>query len=207
MARRSDNTRKELKEMAIEAALALLEESGIGALSTRQIATRIGYTVGTLYNLFDDFEDIVLHLNAATLRDMYVVLAPRARSKKKPHQRILDIAHAYGDYAHAHPARWNLLHSAPRSTALPAWFHTDVQAMFTMVEAPLQELPGITPQASRDAARVLWAGLHGICALGINQKLVRVAAGPTHELIDNFVGHYLDGLAGSPLSSTPPKAR
>lgn len=195
MARRSDNTRKELKEMAVDAGLSLLEESGVEALSARQIATRMGYTVGTLYNVFEDFEDIVLHLNAATLADMHTKLAPLAELKKKPHQRILDLAYGYGDYAMAHPARWNLLHGSSRTKKIPEWFRKDVGAVFDMVEAPLLKLPSMKPNNARDAARVLWAGLHGICALSISQKLERVEAAPMRALIDNFVDHYLKGLA------------
>lgn len=195
MARRSDNTRKELKEMTIFAGLALLEEGGLEELSARKIASRIGYTVGTLYNVFTDFEDIILHINGTTLLDMRVQLIPLAGSKKKPHQRILDFAHCYGDYAMAHPARWNLLHGSPRATKLPEWFRNDVHSIFALVEEPLFELCPSKPAQARDAAKVLWAGLHGICALSISQKLDVVEAGPMRELINNFVNHYLKGLS------------
>lgn len=193
MARRSDNTRKELKEMAVEAGLALLAESGVDGLSARQIATRIGYTVGTLYNVFTDFEDIVLHINGATLLDMKQHLMPLAHSKKRPHQRILDFAHCYGDYAMANPARWNLLHASARTTKLPEWFRAEVQSIFTLVEAPLIELSPDKSKQAADAAKVLWAGLHGICSLSIRQKLEGVEAAPMRALIDNFMTYYLKG--------------
>jgi AcrR family transcriptional regulator len=194
MARRSDNTREELKEMAIQAGLALLNETGIETLSARQIAMRMGYTVGTLYNVFADFEDIVLHLNAATVLDMKQRLIPIARSKKMPHRRILDFAHCYGDYAMEHPARWNLLHRSVRTTKLPEWFYEEVHQIFALVEAPLIELCPARPAQAAEAAKVLWAGLHGICALSISQKLEAVSAAPLRALIDNFVNYYLKGL-------------
>jgi AcrR family transcriptional regulator len=197
MARRSDNTRKELKEMAIQAGLSLLEESGAAELSARKIAARIGYTVGTLYNVFADFEDIALHLNAATLRDMHAQLIPLAGSKKKPRQRILDFAYCYGNYALTYPARWNLLHHASRSMPLPEWYRSEINALFTLVETPLMELTDKKQNAARDAAKVLWAGLHGICALSLSQKLDHIEAGPLHKLIDNFVGNYLKGLVAA----------
>jgi AcrR family transcriptional regulator len=194
MARRSDNTRDELKKMAIDAGLDLLEESGVEELSARKIAARIGYTVGTLYNVFDDFEDIVLHLNTATLRDMHEQLAKLAHSRKKPQQRILDFAHCYGDYALAHQARWQLLHQYSRSKKLPDWFMAEVQTIFALVDAPLKEVSAQKPATTRDAAKVLWAGLHGICALSLSQKLERLEAAPMRLLIDNFVLHYVKGL-------------
>lgn len=195
MARRSDNTRKELKEMAVLAGVSLLAESGIEGLSARQIASRIGYTVGTLYNVFTDFEDIVLHINGATLLDMKQQLMPLARSRKKPRQRILDFAHCYGDYAIAHPARWNLLHGAARTTKLPEWFRAEVHGLFALVEAPLIALSPKKSKQAGDAAKVLWAGLHGICSLSISQKLEGVEAAPMHALIDIFMTTYLKGYA------------
>lgn len=194
MARRSDNTRKELKEMTIEAGLSLLEKGGLEALTARAIAGRIGYTVGTLYNVFDDLEDIVMHINAATLQEMHAVFAPLAATNKPPEKRILAIARAYGDYARANPARWSLLHHSPRNHKLPLWFHDVASRLFTTTESVLLEIEGISKKAAHDAARVLWAGLHGICALSINQKLEYVDAKPMHALIENFVSAYLNGL-------------
>lgn len=194
MARRSDNTREEIKKMAIVAGINLLENGGISALTARAIAARIGYTVGTLYNVFEDLEDIVMHINAATLQEMHAMLAPLAEAQKSPEMRILEMARGYADYARANPARWNLLHHSPRNPKLPAWFHEAAIRMFTMGESVLLASEGISKKAAHDAARVLWAGLHGICALSINQKLEYVDAEPMHALIENFVRCYLKGM-------------
>lgn len=193
MARRNDNTREELKEMAVEAGISLLGEGGIQALSARSIAQRIGYTVGTLYNVFDDLEDIILHINAATVRDMYEALAPLAKGKKQPLTRILAFAHGYGAYALAHPARWNLLHSSVRTTPIPAWYREEIHRIFSMVEQTLTGMAAFPASTAHDATHILWAGLRGICALSISQKLDHVEAQPMHALIDNFVTHYLQG--------------
>lgn len=194
MARRSDNTRKELKEMTIDAGVDLLEKGGVEALTARAIAGRIGYTVGTLYNVFEDLEDIVTHINAATMHEMYEQFIPLAEAEKSPEKRILDIARTYGDYARANPARWNLLHHSPRNTKLPEWFHDAATRILTMGENLLCEIKGISKKSAHEAARVIWAGLHGICALSINQKLDYVDAKPMHDLIENFIKSYLNGL-------------
>lgn len=194
MARRSDNTREEIKKMAIAAGLALLDQSGAEALSARKIATAIGYTVGTLYHVFTDFEDLVLHLNAATLSELHAQLLPLSAAKTKPLTRILNLAQCYGKFAQTYPARWNLLHHAPRSTPVPRWFQQEIAALFTLVEQPLRALPGVTPTVARHAAKTLWAGLHGICALSINQKLTRLEAAPLPRMIDQFIRVYIRGL-------------
>ena len=193
MARRSDNTRKELKEMAVSAGAELLESEGVEGMSARAIATRMGYTVGTLYNVFEDLEDIIMYINAETLKEMHAALEPLAKSKKKPLPVLHDFARCYCEYAVAHTARWSLLHSHPRSKPLPDWFHEEVHKIFALVGEPLMALSH-SPSAARDAAKVLWAGLHGICSLSLSQKLDRVDGAPMQKLVKNFVEHYVKGL-------------
>ena len=70
MARRSDHSREEIKEMALNAAMEVLEQEGPKGLSARKVASAIGYTVGTLYLVFKNQQEMVLQLNARTLDDM-----------------------------------------------------------------------------------------------------------------------------------------
>ena len=67
MARRSDHTREELTELAIDAALALIEADGFAQFSARQVAAKIGYTVGTLYNVFGSYDSLLLHVQSQAL--------------------------------------------------------------------------------------------------------------------------------------------
>ena len=71
MARRSDHSREELYDMALEAARQIAEKEGLRGLKARRIARDIGYTIGTLYNLFEDLDDLIVHLNGRTLDDLY----------------------------------------------------------------------------------------------------------------------------------------
>ena len=54
MGRRNEHSRDEIKEMAIEAGKKIIVEEGFSNLGARKIARAIGYTVGTLYNVFDN---------------------------------------------------------------------------------------------------------------------------------------------------------
>ncbi len=70
MGRRNEHSRKQIKEMAIEAGKKIIVEEGFSNLGARKVARAIGYTVGTLYNVFDNYLDIVLNINAETLDDI-----------------------------------------------------------------------------------------------------------------------------------------
>ena len=63
MARRKDHTREELTQLAIKAGRELVVEKGSAALTARNVAQAIGYTPGTLYNVFENIDALVAAIN------------------------------------------------------------------------------------------------------------------------------------------------
>ena len=78
MARRADHSREELYDNALAAAQRIVETDGFRALTARSVADAIGYSPGTLYNLFENLDDLIIHLNGRTLDALYDRLAPDA---------------------------------------------------------------------------------------------------------------------------------
>ncbi len=194
MARRSDHSREEIKEMALEAALTILEEEGAKKLSARKVASAIGYTVGTLYLVFKNQQEMVLHLNARTLDDMNEWLENRSAHCTTPRECLVTLADAYIDYAIERGARWNLLFdaAADEGEELPEWYLQRLARLFGRVERMLAPLKSEhEPIEIERAARVLWAGVHGICTLKIRHRLDLAGNQSTGEmaqmLIDNFL--------------------
>ena len=70
MGRRSAHTSDELRGLILSAARDIIETEGLTALSAREIARRIGYSAGTLYNIFDNLDDIRLTLQIDMLEDL-----------------------------------------------------------------------------------------------------------------------------------------
>ena len=193
MGRRSDHSREELTGLAIEAAGAIIAEEGLAACSARRVAQRIGYTVGTLYHLFDNFDLLILHANARTLASLEVALQ-EAKTAQGGEAAVLALAEAYLRFSREQPHRWQALfeHRLPAGIALPEWYARAVERLFVLVE---QALPTTRDVSARHrAARVLWAGIQGMCALAAAGKLGSVGAGDAEPLIHDFITHYLKGL-------------
>ena len=74
MARRSNHAPEVLREMILDAAGTLIKSGGLSGLSAREIARIIGYSPGTLYNVYANLDDIVLHVEARVLDTMLVAL-------------------------------------------------------------------------------------------------------------------------------------
>lgn len=183
--------------MALAAAERILSEEGLKGFSARKLATAIDYTVGTLYQVFENLDDIVLQINGRTLDDLHEWLSIRLPPTDTPLAKLCALANAYIDYAESHGPRWNLLFDfvAGKEDSLPDWYIDKLSRVFGLAESALAPLDGArSPLEIQQAARVLWAGVHGICTLKIRQRM-DLAGGQSAKtmalsLIENFLGGF-----------------
>ena len=161
MARRNDHSRDQIRSMALDAAERIVDVEGTGGLSARKVAAAIGYTVGTLYLVFDNLDDLVLQLNARTLAQLLTQLEQAAAACDDARRCIKGLGRTYLDFARTRRARWSLLfeHRLPDEPAVPEWFRAQMQQLFGLVERRLGVLmPSRSRAELRIAARALWSG-------------------------------------------------
>lgn len=197
MARRSDHSREQIRAMALQAAADIVQSEGARALSARKVATAIGYTVGTLYLVFKNQQDMLLHLNALTLEELDHWLEQHAQNEKQhPREQLQALAEAYIQYAVQHNARWNLLFdiSVEEGQELPDWYQEKLTRLFERVESALQGLGERDSQDIQRAARVLWASVHGICMLKIRNRLDLAGGQSTEEMAGMLIEYFLQGF-------------
>lgn len=197
MARRNDHSREQIKHMAIQAAMIILNEEGVDGLSTRKVASAIGYTAGTLYLVFKNLDELIVHINAATLDELHKLLSDEVKVTTPAAQTIKNMSLTYMHFARQHYARWSLLfqHRLPENESVPEWLDKQVRNLFELVGQPLKQLlPELDDVSCMRAIRVLWSGVHGACDLGLNDKLTLGGEMSAEELIDSLVENYLNGL-------------
>jgi AcrR family transcriptional regulator len=195
MGRRSDHSRDEIREMAIAAAAKHVEMEGFQSLTARKVASSIGYTVGTLYHVFRNFDDLIIHLNAQTIDEMAALIQQNTRRKRNPENRIRAMAEFYVKYATDHPDRWRLVfeHRAPRGIPTPLQMKERRDVLFEMVADNLREIsPGRMLQEVDHTATALWSGIHGICILALTGKLYLGGAFSMVKLIDTLIDSVLN---------------
>ncbi len=198
MARRSDHSREQIREMSLQAAEQLINEQGYKGLSARKVAAEIGYTVGTLYLIFKNQDEFILHINSRTLDELYQSMQATINEHHQSPDCVKALCRTYYDFALSHTNRWLLIfeHALPVDNGLPAWFEEHVRQGFDMLEKLLQSrLTGHDKQELNKAARVLWSSVHGISMLAVTRKLDVVGVESVYELIDSLVDNYLAGLS------------
>ena len=109
MGRRSSHTPEQLKELILEAAYAIIETHGLAGLSAREIARRIGYSPGTIYNMFSNLDDVVLRIEARVLDALDQRLATVLVEPGSDREKVQRLAQAYLAFTHEKPRLWNLL--------------------------------------------------------------------------------------------------
>lgn len=193
MARRSDHTREELTQLAIQIGHEMMALKGYREFSIRQVAKNMGYTVGTLYNLFGSYNQFVLRINAVTLDKMF-----EAVSKDKEEQKNMSIkrlAKGYIEFAHKNFHAWTALFefNLSQGEALPDYYQAKIHKLFTLVEESLSEHT-MDEAHAKSMAKVVWASIHGICQLGLTGKLETVGAESIGQMTDMLINQVLVGL-------------
>ncbi|MCG8060571.1 MAG: TetR/AcrR family transcriptional regulator [Candidatus Thiodiazotropha endolucinida] len=203
MARRSDHSREEIRDMALEAAEQIILEEGHDGLTARKVASEIGYTVGTIYLVFENLDDLVMHINARTLDRLHQLMTDGDVQSLAPKDRLLRLGQVYIHFAYGDPHRWALIfeHRPADDRTMPDWYREKVMHVFAVVEEALRPLaPRRSKRDISQAACALWAGVHGICILGITQKLGTTGENSVLKLAKSLILNYLGGFTGKGVS-------
>jgi AcrR family transcriptional regulator len=176
---RQSNHYAVLRERLIDAAERAIAANGLAGLRARDLARESGCAVGTIYNVFEHLDELILCVGLRTLALLDAALG--ATRLARPYGSIEDaaddlvrLALAYLEFAAEHTARWRALfdHRMSEARPLPQWFVDQQHALFAQVERPLVTLlPELDPDARRTLARTLFSAVHGIVALGLEEKL------------------------------------
>ncbi|MCW8825780.1 MAG: TetR/AcrR family transcriptional regulator [Gammaproteobacteria bacterium] len=198
MARRSDHSREEIRHLALDAAEEIIASDGYKGLSARKIAKAIGYTVGTLYLVFKNLDDLIIQVNGRTLDNLYDWLTERHGDSMDGHQSLLSLTRAYIDYAEQESPRWNLLtdYVVENGQELPDWYEAKLGKVFGLVEHSLAECNSHHDDLTmRRAARVLWAGVNGICISKIRHRFSLAGGQSATEMAEMLIDTFLRGFS------------
>ncbi len=204
MARRSEHSKTEITEMILQAAEKIVDAQGYSGLSARKIAAEIGYTVGTLYLVFKNLDELTLTVNSRTLDKLYVHLSAAVENCDAPRSCVIIMGRAYIEFAKVYPNRWNMIfeHKIPDDAIIPIWYESRVEQIFELIERQLAPLmKNQTDQKLAQVARTLWCGVHGICVLAMTKKLRILSAGmeggyggTVENLTDSLINNFIAGL-------------
>jgi len=196
MARRNQHSQDEIREMVLDAAETIVVNEGYSSLTVRRIAMEIGYTVASIYMVFANMADLVLHIKANTVDDLNEQL--QQLPDCPPEQQIAELAKAYLKFADRNFNRWRMIFA--QDTESPEWYREKINRIFSRVEAQFAQLaPGSSTRQNKQAARALCSGVHGICTLSLTGELDAEEINDVENTIILLVESFIAGWVSSNL--------
>ena len=191
MSRRARHNSNDLRELFIDSTTGLITEHGLSAISARTIARKIGYTAGSLYNVFQDLDDLLLLTEGRQLERMHAELSNAIA--EVPHgERVRTCARLYLRFCLDNSRLWNLVvvHQTGPAKELPPWYAEKLEALVSLFDDSLSGLVADGDER-RHQARALWASVHGIASLIISGKAPNLSVESAESTLDMLVSAFL----------------
>jgi AcrR family transcriptional regulator len=190
--------RAKLREALIEAAERAMANKGLAGLKTRDLAEEIGIANGGVYNLVEDVDELILRVGSRTLARLDASLSlAEISGPPTPRETLVRIATAYCDFAAENLELWRALfeHRMQPGKAVPDWAISEQMDLFRHIYRPLAVLfPQRSPAQLGVTARSLFSAVHGMVALGLEQKLIAVPLDALRSEVALLTRAMIDGL-------------
>lgn len=188
MAKAAETRRNALRATLIDLAEAEIEVHGITAIKARPLAKAAGCSVGAIYNVFGDLEDIVIAVNGRTFRKLgqFVAASLEGKTQLPPTERLVAMSFAYLDYASEHPRLWRALFDLQMSTDMdvPDWYLEELARLFSYIDGPVHEcFPHMDAAQVGLMTRALFSSIHGIVLLGLENRISAVPRDQIRNMI------------------------
>ena len=169
MGRRSDHSRAELTMMILIEGHRQMSELGYAHFSAREVAKRIGYSIGTIYNASGTHEQLILAINGRTLDLWQDHLLTRLAGVVDG--RLKAAIDAYFEFAIINRHAWTALYDFRLADGLemPDFYQQKVRDITAIVVAEIAT--ALPPHRTHEAATLapsLLAAVHGHCFFTLN---------------------------------------
>jgi AcrR family transcriptional regulator len=167
IAERKEREREEVRRKILDAAHELFETEGYERVTMRRIAEAIEYSPTTIYNHFEDKDDLV---NALCHEDFSRLLSAMAEhpAPTDPVECIRHLGRAYAAFGLRNPNHYRFMFMTPAKFEHPHEAALPGQEAFGFLRAAVARAieQGQFQNGSVDTmAQVLWSGIHGAVAL------------------------------------------
>jgi AcrR family transcriptional regulator len=193
---------KTSQEAILKVAEGLAEAEGLRGVGVRAIASQLGISPGTIYNVVGDVDDVIVLVNAQTLQRLQNVLRGEILPEREAMLNVFAIADAYVGFVLGNVKHWSMLleHSLASDKSLPDWYRNELDQTIELVDCALKPLIRAKKERQRCVA-ALWASLQGIASLAASGKLSMVNQDDPRDLARLLIGRF---FGVSPPRQTKP---
>jgi AcrR family transcriptional regulator len=168
----------DLERALIEAAVLMVREEGVQALTLRSVGARVGVSRTALYRHFDDKAALLARVASEGFRRLHAALAEAIETARGPRADPLPaMAAAYVQFAASNPSHYQTMFGGFLADfgPYPDLIEHANAAFDILVDAIRgeQERGRIGPGDPIELAEITWSLSHGIATLGMARHLAR----------------------------------
>jgi len=191
----------DVRRAVLDAALALLREEGIGAVTLRAVGKRAGVSRNAPYWHFESKEALLAAVAEEGFRSLSGVMAREVSPVREPRAKLEAAALAYVRFASQYPDHYRVMfaRSTSRRHEHPMLLVAATSALSGLAEKVVScQREGLIREAPvMPIVLGLWALEHGLAMLMVDRQLesLLTGTGSAEDIIRAAVRTYLDGLA------------
>lgn len=163
-----------LREELLAQGMAIVETEGLGALTMRELAKRVGVTQTAPLHHFETKTALLAGIAALGFRMLFDHRIAALKDKRTPQERLMAVLMAYVEFALAHPALYQLMHGPeiPDKTRFPELNDAATRSYSLLESAVADHLleSGASVEDSRDATLAAWTLCQGLAIALINPQ-------------------------------------
>ena len=152
------------KEMIVEEAVGLIEETGYRDFTMRDLAARLDVKASSLYNHIDGIEEVKSAIGLKSIKMMNSALAEAVKGKERD-EAVKSAARAYRTFAKEHPELYETIVEIPMSGD-NLLFKECPYSLQPLADV-ISEYP-VTKEALLSSFRYLMSAMHGFLELELS---------------------------------------
>lgn len=183
-----------LQHSVLEEAFLVVKEKGIGSIRMRELSSACGCSVGTLYNLFENLDDIHYHINLRTFKMLFGKILQKLEELSKQGIKLEEIlpklGWAYITFGKEQFHLWKALFENTPQSKPPSWYRSVINESFEQAEQYIAQTFEFSPEKASKLVNYFWFSIHGVSSIILHKR----ASNQSDEFLNSYVEHCLRGV-------------
>jgi AcrR family transcriptional regulator len=181
--RRSAYHHGDLRRALIDEALLMLREVRPEALSMRELARRLGVSLGAPHHHFVDKDELFAAIAQMAFAELASQIAAKVTRDSDPRAQLALVARTYLQFAQAQPMRYRVMYLPQLADrARFAALHQTGGHALSLLSAGFERV-GVPAERARTRAIACWSTLHGFAMLSLDALLPESGPAIVDEVI------------------------
>ncbi|MGB0843329.1 MAG: TetR/AcrR family transcriptional regulator [Alphaproteobacteria bacterium] len=172
------DSRMKVRALLLDAAEKMLQTEGVAKLQARPLAKAANIAVGSVYNLFDDLDALIIEVNARTLVLVGTTVIGTVENANAQgldaKATLFQLAEDYISFVENNRERWEATLRSNRATMkdAPVWYLQKQAVLFQLISIVLTDLPNLHPNLDLEHySKTMWGTVNGLVTSGFHGAL------------------------------------